>query len=154
MVSGPLDKRLEEAKIGVIVGKRKVAGAFEALNQRDLPKFMSGWADDAVYVYPGESRVSGTFTGKAAVEDWFREFLAQFPTFHFDVQEIKAKSMLDFLGTNVFTARWNMPFTNRDGLSDQENGVTVLHTKRGKVFLDEESRENLGESHNLWWGVT
>jgi ketosteroid isomerase-like protein len=144
---------MEGQMIGAIVGKKKVAAAFDALNQRDLPQFMSGWAEDAVYVYPGDTRVSGTFKGKTDVEAWFRGLLDQFPAFRIQVQEVKAKNAFDLVGTNVFTARWQMQFTNRDGVSGEENGVTVLHTRRGKVFLDEESREDLGESHKLWWGA-
>lgn len=46
--------------------------AFAALDRHDLPQFMSAWRDDGVFIYPGEIPESGTFTGRSAVEGWFR----------------------------------------------------------------------------------
>jgi len=47
---------------------KAVPGAFDALNRYDLPRFMSAWRDDGVFVYPGEIPESGTFRGKTRRE--------------------------------------------------------------------------------------
>lgn len=36
--------------IGAIIAKRNVKAGLEALNRRDVSKFMSAWADDAVWM--------------------------------------------------------------------------------------------------------
>ena len=47
--------------IGALVARRAVADGFEALSHQDLPKFMSAWWDDAVFIFPGDVPASGTF---------------------------------------------------------------------------------------------
>ncbi len=46
--------------IGALIAKKAVAGAFEAMNRHDLPKFMSAWREDGVFTYPrGHPRKKG-----------------------------------------------------------------------------------------------
>lgn len=57
--------------IGVFLAKKTIADGYEALNQHNLPKFMSLLSDDVTFIYSGEiPSVSGTFKGKGAVEGW------------------------------------------------------------------------------------
>jgi len=83
--------------IGALVARHALTRAFDALNRRDLPAFMSAWRDDGVFIYPGEIPESGTFQGKSAVEGWFRRFFEQFP-------EIGISSSRTARGTTARTA--------------------------------------------------
>jgi ketosteroid isomerase-like protein len=139
--------------IGALVAKKAVARAFDALNSHDLPKFMSTWRDDGVFVYPGEIPESGTFQGKGAVEGWFRRFFEQFPEITFDLQDLCVRNIFDLAGTNVVTAHWNIRLTNRDGRAGQNSGVTVVSIERGKVFRVKDFIFDLGENFRRNWSA-
>jgi ketosteroid isomerase-like protein len=140
--------------IGALVARKALAGAFDALNRHDLPKFMSAWREDGVFVYPGEIRESGTFQGKSAVEGWFRHFLDQFPSIRFDIQDLCVRNIFDLSGTNVIAVHWNIQLTNREGRVGQNSGVTVVNIKRGKVFLVKDFIFDLGDNFKRNWSAS
>ena len=139
--------------IGALMARKALAGAFDALNRHDLPKFMSAWRDDGVFVYPGEIPESGTFNGKSAVEGWFRHFFEQFPEIRFDVQDICVRNIFDLAGTNVVAVHWNIQLTNREGRTGQNSGVTVVHIQRGKVVLVKDFIFDLGDNFRRNWSA-
>lgn len=139
--------------IGALVARKAVAGAFDALNRHDLPKFMSAWRNDGVFVYPGEIPESGSFQGKSAVEDWFRHFFEQFPQIRFDIQDLCVRNIFDLSGTNVVAVHWNIQLTNREGRVGQNSGVTVVNIKRGKVFLVKDFIFDLGDNFKRNWSA-
>jgi ketosteroid isomerase-like protein len=139
--------------IGVLVTKRAMADAFEAMNRHDLPKFMSGWRDDAVFIFSGEVPASGTFQGKSAIESWFRNFFDQFPRIQFDVQDICVKNIFDLTGNNSVAVHWNLNLTNRDGREGKNSGVSVFTIKGGKVVRLKDFIFDQGQEFRLNWGV-
>ncbi len=139
--------------IGAILARKAAASAFDALNRRDLEKFMSAWRDDGVFVYPGDIPASGTFQGKAAVEGWFRRFFEQFPTIHFEVRDVCVRNLLDFLGTNVVAVRWDIHLVNRERREGQNSGVTVICVERGKAVLAQDFIFDLGENFRRNWSA-
>ncbi len=139
--------------IGALIARTALAGAFDALNRHDLSKFMSAWRDDGVFVYPGEIPASGRFEGKTAVEDWFRRFFAQFPSIHFEVQDICVRNLFDLVGNNVVAVHWNIQLINREGRVGQNSGVTVVSIKRGKVFLVKDFIFDLGDNFRRNWSA-
>ena len=139
--------------IGALVARKAIAGAFEAMNRHDLPKFMSAWRDDGVFIYPGEIPASGTFQGKSAVEGWFRKFFEQFPRIQFDVQDICVRNIFALIGTNVVAVHWNIHLTNREGRVGENSGVTVVNIEGGKVFLVKDFIFDLGENFRLNWSA-
>lgn len=138
--------------IGALVARKAVAEGFEALNRHDLAKFMSNWRDDAVLIYPGETPASGTFSGKAAVEGWFRRFFDQFPRIQIDIQEICVRNIFALGGNNVLAVHWDAHLTNREGREAQNSGVTVIHIKGGKAVLSKDYIFDLGETFRVNWG--
>ncbi|MFC2031717.1 nuclear transport factor 2 family protein [Chloroflexota bacterium] len=138
--------------IGAILAAKSVRAAFESLNQRDVAQFLSGWDEDAVFVYPGDLSVSGEFRGKAAIEAWFRGFLEQFPRFQFTVKSVGVDKIFDLTGTNVVAAQWVLTLTNRQGKELQNRGVTVIALEKGRgvhirdyLFDQAALREGWGE---------
>ena len=87
--------------IGAIIVKSKVRSAFASLNRRDLPAFLSDWAEDATFIYPGNISVSGKMEGKKTIEGWFRKYLEQFPTLKFTLRSVSVQNIFAFGGTNV-----------------------------------------------------
>jgi len=134
--------------IGALVAKKALADTFDALNRHDLPKFMSAWRDDGVFIYPGDIPESGTFQGKSAVENWFQRFFEQFPGIRFDVQDICVRNIFD-----VVAVHWNIELTNREGRVGQNSGVTVVSIRRGKVFLVKDFMFDLGENFRRNWSA-
>lgn len=139
--------------IGAIIARKAIAGAFEALNNHDLEKFMSAWSDDATFVYPGEIPQSGTFKGRNAVEGWFKGFFEQFPKIRFDVKDICIKNIFAMSGTNVVIAHWDIYLTNRAGREGQNAGVTAITIKGGKVVHVKDFIFDLGDNFKLNWGA-
>ena len=140
--------------IGALMARKALAGAFDALNRHDLPKFMSAWRDDGVFVYPGEIPESGTFQGKNAVEGWFRHFFEQFPGIRFDIRDLCVRNIFDLSGTNVVAVHWDLQLTNREGLAGQNSGVTVVNIRRGKVFFVKDFIFDLGDNFRRSWSAS
>ena len=140
--------------IGTLLAKWKIASAFKALNQHDLAKFMSGWRDDGVFIYPGDIPESGTFEGKAAVEAWFRRFLDQYPVLDFQVQAVCVRNIFDLVGNNVIAAYWTRRMTNREGREARDSGVSVITARFGKVVKVQDFFFDLGENFRRNWSHT
>ena len=121
--------------IGAIIVKSKVRSAFACLNRRDLPGFLSGWAEDATFFYPGNISVSGKIEGKKTIQEWFRKYLDQFPKLNFTLKSVCVQNIFAFGGTNVVAVEWDLKLANREGKDFQNSGVTTISVKKGKVTL-------------------
>jgi ketosteroid isomerase-like protein len=68
-----------------------VVGQFQAVNERDFPRAMNGYADDVVLVVSeGWGITAGRYEGKQAVGDWFGDWFRQFADdYHFEITEIR-----------------------------------------------------------------
>jgi len=53
--------------LGALIAKQKVRSAFSYFNDRNMEKFLSFWADDALFIYPGDVSVSGTVKGRTVI---------------------------------------------------------------------------------------
>ena len=138
--------------IGALIAGKAIAASFQAMNKHDLAGFMSAWRDDGVFIYPGEIRASGTFSGKTAVEGWFRKFFDQFPKIQFDVQDICVRNIFALGGNNVVAVHWNLQLTNREGRVGQNSGVTVITIRGGRVTQVKDFIFDLGSNFKLNWG--
>lgn len=139
--------------IGAILAKKSVKNAIEAMNHRDIPNLIKNWAEDVVWMYPGNLAVSGRFEGKKAAREWFENLLRQFPKVKFTVHSVSVSNVFDLVGNNTAAAHWDVDFTNKDGHQLEYSGVTILTIKKGKVThgydylfaLDEHIRRGWGE---------
>jgi len=138
--------------IGAIIAKSKVRSAFACLNRHDLIGFLSGWAEDATFIYPGNISVSGKIEGKKAIQAWFKKYLDQFPTLRFTLRSVSVQNIFAFGGTNVVAVEWDIKLTNREGKDFQNSGVTVINVNKGKVVL---VRDYIFDTEGLKkaWGV-
>lgn len=139
--------------IGALIAKRSVRNAMEAMNRRDISGLLKSWAEDVVWMYPGQLTVSGKFEGKKAVKEWFENLMHQFPKVKFIIHSVSVSNVLDLVGNNTVAAHWDVDFTNKDGYQLKYSGVTMLTIKNGKVThgydylfaLDEHVRRGWGE---------
>ena len=143
--------------IGVLVEKRKIRDGFNHLNEGDVKALLSRWADDATLSYPGNMpAVSGVFTGKKTIEEWFTRFFEVFPKRIFTVKSVSVENIFDFIGTNTVTAEWDVIVTDRQSKEFKNRGVTVIKSVNGSAtsvsdyYFDIDAlREAWGEEKGL-----
>lgn len=143
----------EGRMIGALIAKKALAKAFENLDRHDLSKFMAAWRENGVFIYPGGIPESGTFSGKAAVEGWFKRFFEQFPKIRFEVLDICVRNLFDLAGTNTVAVHWNIRLTNKEGREGQNSGVTVVNIQGGKVVRAKDYIFDLGENFRKNWSA-
>ena len=119
--------------VGALIAKRRVRAAFSSFNDRDIPAFLASWDENASFIYPGDVSVSGTLTGKTAIEAWFTHLMDAGPLVHFTLKNITVENVFDVLGTNVICAEWENAVTNRMGKKMVVRGVSVVRLRRGKI---------------------
>ena len=139
--------------IGAIIARRKLSSAFDALNNHDLDKFLADWADDAIFIYPGEVSVGGEFKGEPAIKEWFGKMIEQCPRIHFTTRHVCVRNIFDMTGTNHVAVEWDVELTNKDGKQVRNNGVTRIDLKMGKatfvkdyIFDSQGIKEEWGEA--------
>jgi ketosteroid isomerase-like protein len=137
--------------IGALIVKKMASRGFDRLNKRDLESFMSGFADDAVFVYPETVSAGGTFKGKKAIREWTERCLKQFPELTFVVKKKFVENLFAPGSTNTVSVQWDFRCKNRDGIETTNQGVTIIHIKGGKAVLVEDYIQN-GKTHKITWG--
>jgi hypothetical protein len=60
--------------IGALMAKRHARKRFAARAENNVDAFLTFFADDAVFKFPGESPVGGTFRGREAIRAQFEQF--------------------------------------------------------------------------------
>ena len=119
--------------IGALIAQRKARKLFEARNRGDLDAFLAAWADDAVYVFPGEGAMSGTFQGKAEIRRWFERFHDRFPERRFELREVAVARPLALGATNEVAVHWRSTLHDREGIKAENEGVTVVYVRGGEA---------------------
>ncbi len=115
--------------------ERIVARNFEALNRKDLAAAMRGWADDAVFEFPGRSTISGRFVGKPAIEAWWRRWFERMADVRFVVRCVAFANPFTLTLANTVFVEWAADVTTVDGISVHANAVSVMRLRRGKVVF-------------------
>lgn len=132
--------------------ERLVARTYEAVNRKDLAATMHGWAEDAVFEFPGHSTISGRFVGKPAIEAWWRRWFERMATVRFVARRVALANPLALNIANTVFIEWTADVTTVDGIAAHAEGVSVMRIRRGKVvfardyFLDPTIEE-------LVWGT-
>ena len=98
-----------------------------------MQRFFESWDEDAVFIYPGEVSVSGTVTGKTAIQSWFKNLMNRGPSVHFTLQSVAVENILDVVGTNIICAEWENALTSRDENEMTVYGVSVIRLRKGKI---------------------
>jgi ketosteroid isomerase-like protein len=119
--------------IGVLIAKVLARRTYDAINRGDVARFLANWSKDAKLTYPGNLSVSGTRTGKAEIEAWFRHFKEAIPTRTFRPINISVSNIFDFLGNNVIAVQWDNRPINRNGEEFYIRGVTISTVRWGKI---------------------
>jgi ketosteroid isomerase-like protein len=138
--------------IGALVARAKVRGAYAALNRRDLDGFLAGWAEDAVFEFPGEIAASGTFRGKPEIRRWFAAFLEAFPTLTFTLHEVALARPFTLGASNVAAVHWKIDLVHRGGRANHNRGVTMVTIRRARVVHARDYIFDTGRRFREVWG--
>jgi ketosteroid isomerase-like protein len=98
--------------------------------------------------------VSGTFTGKSTLREWYQRYFDQFPVVHQTVKNIAVSNIFDFIGNNVIAVEWEADVKNRDGLEVSNNGVSIITSRLGKATFICVYMSVTGEKFREAWGVS
>jgi ketosteroid isomerase-like protein len=141
--------------IGALLAKQRIPAWFEAMNRHDLDSLLKDYAEDAVLVYPGDVEgVSGIFTGKAILRDWYQRYFEQFPVVNQTVKNIAVSNIFDFVGNNVIAVEWEAEVKNRAGLHVTNSGVSIITSRLGKAAHITVYMSATGEKFREAWGVS
>ena len=119
--------------IGALLVKMKGRAGGAYLNSREIDKFLKDWRDDAVFVYPGSTPVSGVHRGKKRIRQWWMTFYEQFPTSHFTTNGVYVKNIMSFLPSNKMAIEWEVQVTNKDGEDFNNKGVSLVTIQGGRI---------------------
>ncbi len=114
--------------IGALMAKRNARKRFAARAENDVETFLGFFAEDAVFKFPGESPVGGTFRGREAIRVQFELFRERTKDVRFELVNVFVNRLLAFGATNEVAVQWRMQ------LGDFRNeGVTIVHIRRGQI---------------------
>ncbi len=99
--------------IGAIILKTMMGSGTDVMNQRDVSKLVSHWADDGVLIFPGNMPFSGRIEGKAAVKEFFTKYMEQFPELHFTVKHTYIENMFAIGFSNTVATEFECVYTNK-----------------------------------------
>ena len=136
--------------IGAIIAKSKARSGFDSLSGHNLEKFMADWADDAMFIYPGNLSTSGEIKGKEAIQEWFKKFIEQFPISSFNLKNICVQNIFALGGTNTLAIEWDVKLTNREGNEFENSGVTIICLKGRKAVLVRDYISDLEVTKKAW----
>jgi ketosteroid isomerase-like protein len=140
--------------LGAWLVKRKTLAAFDALNRHDLEAVARNYAEEVVFVYPGNVGPHGVHKSKRAVRALLTRIFNQFPYINFKVKRLAVTNGFDVVGNNVVYTHWDVELRNHEGTSARFSGVTVATIRRGKVVLIEDIFDASDESHRRSWAAS
>ncbi len=102
-----------------------------AQNRLDVAAIVAMWDDDAIFEFPGDTPMSGTIEGRAAIEAWWRRWVERYASVRFTVKQVGIVSLRP--GAHVVMVAWDFDGTTRDEIRLQTSGVSLVKTRRGKI---------------------
>jgi len=116
--------------IGALIAKKRAREQFAARARGDIDQFLTGWADDATLIFPGDPPWGGTHRGKAEIRQWFERFYEQFPEASFEAKNIFVSNPLALTANNEVAVEWTARIGDRTEL---DHGVVVVKIRDGQA---------------------
>lgn len=113
----------------------QMAKAFEALERKDLHAVMRGFADEAVFEFPGHTPISGRHEGKPAIEAFFRALFERLETWHFTIRHVGMANPIGLNYTNTLYIEYEVDEASTGGQVAHNRGITVMEFRHCKVVL-------------------
>jgi ketosteroid isomerase-like protein len=136
--------------LGALLARRKARTGSSYLNSREIDKFLKDWRDDAVFIYPGSTSVSGEHKGKRSIRLWWMTFYEQFPESHFTTKGIYIRNIMTFLPSNQIAIGWEVDVKNITGNRFHNHGVSIVNIQNGKITRFEDYIFDLETLEKAW----
>ena len=136
--------------IGALLARMKTRKGCSCLNSRELDKFFKDWRDDAVFIYPGSTSVSGEHKGKKSIRKWWMTFYEQFPESYFTIKGIYIRNIMSFLPSNQIAIEWEVDVKNNKGDRFHNHGVSLVTVQNGKITRFEDYIFDLETLRKAW----
>ena len=136
--------------IGAIALKLMAGSGMKQMNRREVSKIVSHYADDAVYIYPGNMSISGRHEGKKAVEEFFKKYMEQFPELDLKIKTTYVKNLFDPVFCNTVAVEIEGKYTNKHGETFENSAVSVFTVKRGKVTKMQDYYFDVDKLQQAW----
>lgn len=118
--------------------------AYAAFGRGDIPAVLQDLADNVEWISPGESPISGTIRGKAAVQEWFGKLNETMEFQIFDPHDFIAQG--DKVVVLVHSETTTVRSTGKKLVTD----LAHVHTReKGKLVRFQEYSDTLAFAHAL-----
>ena len=105
----------------------QMLAGYEGLNRGDLGPLTAHWDDDITFVFPGKTRISGTYQGRHNAERCFWIIQQIMPDIKFEIV-----SVVD--GPDTVIVEWIKRSTTVQGDVFENAGITVAEFRDDKVI--------------------
>jgi ketosteroid isomerase-like protein len=119
-------------------------------NKRDIKKIVDGYADDATFTSPESMPLGGALHGRAAIEDYLTKFFDHYPRIVFTVKDVYVSNIFAMGASNSLAIEYDLEYTNREGKTFHNSGVSVGTAKGGKIVSSREYVFDQGVSREAW----
>jgi ketosteroid isomerase-like protein len=102
-----------------------IRGGYALFEKGDIPAFLELQSDDTVWHIPGRNKLSGTYTGKAGVGEFFTKIGTDYPETKIELHDILAN---DEHATAMMTIS-----SSKGDKSISQSYVHVMHIKDGLI---------------------
>jgi len=136
--------------IGALLVKLKARTGCAYLNSREIDKFLRDWRDDAVFIYPGSTAVSGQHKGKSTIREWWMKFYDQFSQSHFTTKGIYIRNTMSFMPSNQMAIEWEVDVMTKSGDTFHNHGVSLVNIRNGKIVRFEDFIFDLKTLEKAW----
>jgi uncharacterized protein len=137
--------------IGAMMMQRMVRADFENIfTNRDMKKLMALYADDATLSQAGDLPISGVHRGRNAIEAYFTEFFNHYPKMRVTVRNVFVSNIFAMGTTNEMAIEYDLEYTNREGKTFHNSGISVGRAKGGKIVESKEYIFDADISREAW----
>lgn len=136
--------------LGALLARMKTRQGCSYLNSRELEKFLKDWRDDAAFIYPGSTSVSGEHIGKKSIRKWWMTFYEQFPESYFTVKGIYIRNIMSLLPSNQMAIEWEVDVKNKTAESFHNHGVSLVTIRNSKITRFEDYIFDLETLRKAW----
>jgi ketosteroid isomerase-like protein len=119
--------------VGALIALRKARQQFWLRADGEVDAFLEGWADDAVFHFPGDPPHGGTLRGKEPIREWFRDFHQRFPNARFHLERAYVSRPLALTADNEVAVSWTATLAPETGTASEHAGMVTLVIRGGKA---------------------
>lgn len=130
--------------VGAVLTRMMARRGCECLDARDVDRFLSQWQEDAIFICPGATRVSGEHMGRRRVREWCLTFCEQFPQSHFSTGGMHLKNIVAMTASNPVAIEWEVLVRSRFGESFTNHGISLGDILHGRIRRFEDFVFDLG----------